>query len=224
VKNETDVPSVFYAYYTSFDNQSLALAVKTVTRQAGDTWEDTFDRTCIQVDLTYYATVVGGEGGHPFLAGFIDHNGNVVRDSQIDRSKCNPPTPPPPCRGEQCEPTTPPPPTPPPPTPPPPTPPPPPQCVGPTSGQYGPLGGPLGNPTSECSYFGSYTPTCKTEPQSVGVNINTSLPACPRTGTLFYLSKCGQSTYVVGTTYAPSCPQGQGLGWSHTTGCACLDD
>jgi hypothetical protein len=92
VKNETDVPSVFYAYYTSFDNQELALAVKTFTAQRGDYWEDTFDRKCVQVDLTYAHTIVGGKGGHPFLFGFINHEGNPVHHSQIDWTKCGPTT------------------------------------------------------------------------------------------------------------------------------------
>jgi len=81
--------------------------------------------------------------------------------------------------------------------------------------------GPLTNPTAECAKFGNFVPTCKTETVSATGVLETSLTSCPKSGTLFYLSKCGQSTYVVGLGYPPICPTGQGLGWSHTTGCSC---
>lgn len=85
VKNLSTNISRFTAYYTSFDNQTLSLGSKTVDRNPGDTWEDSFNKTCIQVDLTY-----GAPGDTPFLAGFINHKGQVVRANEIDRAACAP--------------------------------------------------------------------------------------------------------------------------------------
>jgi hypothetical protein len=100
VRNLATTPSRFTAYYTSFDNQSLPLGSKgPVIRNTGDTWDETFGKTCIQVDLTY-----GNPGDAPFLAGYIDDKGNVVgRITDEIRKACTPVVPP--CRGEQCYPT-----------------------------------------------------------------------------------------------------------------------
>lgn len=77
VKNTATTPSRFTAYYTSFDNQSLPLGSKPpVIRNPGDTYEDTFNLQCVQVDLTY-----GNPGDTPFLAGFIAKDGSVFNPS-----------------------------------------------------------------------------------------------------------------------------------------------
>jgi len=97
VKNVGPQKETWTAYYTSLDNQSLPLGSTKTTINRGDSFRGTFNKPCVQVDITQ-----GGPGDTPFLAGFIDHNGKVVRASQIDREKCNPK---PPCRSEQCDPT-----------------------------------------------------------------------------------------------------------------------
>jgi len=85
VKNIGPQTESWTAYYTSFDNQSLALGSQQTTINRGDSFRGSFNKTCVQVDVTQ-----GGPGDTPFLAGFIDHNGKVVRANQIDREACKP--------------------------------------------------------------------------------------------------------------------------------------
>jgi hypothetical protein len=95
-------------------------------------------------------------------------------------------------------------------------------CSAPTLGTFT-FDKPLGNEKDECKKFGDYEPTCKTDaPKDDGeFGAEGGIDSCPKSGTTFYLSKCGQATYVLGASYAPACPDGQGLGLSHTTGCVC---
>ena len=104
VKNIGPQTESWTAYYTSFDNQSLALGSQQTTINRGDSFRGSFNKTCVQVDVTQ-----GGPGDTPFLAGFIDHNGRVVRANQIDREACKPvirvPDPEPTDPPSSCEPT-----------------------------------------------------------------------------------------------------------------------
>jgi hypothetical protein len=86
VKNTSGTVSQMTAYYTSFDNQSLSLGSKVYTVQTGDSFTDTFNKTCVQVDITY-----GDAGDAPFLAGFIDDQGAVVKQITVAiRAACAP--------------------------------------------------------------------------------------------------------------------------------------
>lgn len=87
----------------------------------------------------------------------------------------------PPCEGQECEPE-------------------PPQCPAPSEQNFS-LPRPIGNPTAECSYFGSYTPNGEGTPS-------------------FYVTKCGLFYEV---THGPwdeaQCSNGQLV--SHSTPCYC---
>jgi hypothetical protein len=85
VKNTSPASSTMTAYYTSFDDQSKALAFQTVVVGKGTYFEGSFNKTCVQVDISY-----SGPGGRPFLFGFINHEGKKVPASQIDRAACAP--------------------------------------------------------------------------------------------------------------------------------------
>lgn len=85
VKNTSGGTSTITAYITSFDDQKTPQASKTQVTGAGKYFEDSFNCTCVQVDLSY-----GGPGGRPFLFGYINHEGKVVKAGQIDRAACNP--------------------------------------------------------------------------------------------------------------------------------------
>jgi len=86
VKNLSGNISTFTAYYTSFDNQSLSLGEKSGSFNSGDFFEGTFNKTCVQVDLTY-----GKAGDAPFLFGYVDNLGNVVKQINADiRKACAP--------------------------------------------------------------------------------------------------------------------------------------
>lgn len=92
VQNTSGSLSCWTAYLTSFDDQGTAIASSGQTcTQPGDWFRGSFDRTCVQIDLTYGTVVVGLSNGapHPFLAGFINGYGNVVRASQA-RDGCGP--------------------------------------------------------------------------------------------------------------------------------------
>jgi hypothetical protein len=65
-------------------------------------------------------------------------------------------------------------------------------------------------------------PHCKVEggPEDDSFGEATSLPTCPRSGTLFYI--CKQATQMIATTTVPSvCPVIAPSGRSHVTGCVC---
>lgn len=86
VTNRTSSPQPYTAYYTDFDNQAKVLGQKSGTFQPNDSFTGTFNKSCIQVDVTQ-----GAAGAPPFLYGFIDHEGKVVAANQIDRKKCGGP-------------------------------------------------------------------------------------------------------------------------------------
>jgi hypothetical protein len=85
VANNNGFTSEFWAYWTDFDNQDLARDVKHAIIQNGDHFIDTFDRGCLQLDITQY-----GPGGLPIAAAYYDQNGKrVSRINDEIRTACN---------------------------------------------------------------------------------------------------------------------------------------
>jgi hypothetical protein len=86
VKNLTQSKQSYTAYYTDFDNQSKSLGSKTGTFQPQDVFSGSFEKTCIQVDVTQ-----GPAGTSPFLFGYINKAGQVVKSiTAADRLACAP--------------------------------------------------------------------------------------------------------------------------------------
>lgn len=107
VTNLSGKPQQYRAYITSFDDQSheLAFAVSGDVQQAHE-WAGTFNRACVQLDLTQ-----AGVAGTPFAYTYFDINGKEFTPSRTPEKvrECQPrpqptPTPQPQCDGD-CEPT-----------------------------------------------------------------------------------------------------------------------
>ena len=107
VTNLSGKPQQYRAYITSFDDQSheLAFAVSGDVQQAHE-WAGTFNRACVQLDLTQ-----AGVAGTPFAYTYFDINGKEFTPSRTPEKvrECQPkpqptPTPKPQCDGD-CEPT-----------------------------------------------------------------------------------------------------------------------
>jgi hypothetical protein len=90
VHNNNGQASEFWAYWTDFDNQDLARGVKHAIIQDGDHFIESFNRGCVQLDITQEQTVVGGSGGRAIAAAYYDNNGKKVsRISDEIRKACN---------------------------------------------------------------------------------------------------------------------------------------
>lgn len=86
---------VVYAYITSFDDQRTAIAVK---KGKDSRFEGTFDKTCVQLDITGEQTFVGSVGGRPFAYAYFGKNGKELGPSEyaagISECRIQPPPPP----------------------------------------------------------------------------------------------------------------------------------
>lgn len=72
----------YYAYYTSFDNQTTALGViNGLYTKNGKDFTGSFNKTCVQLDLTEEATVVGGPGGRAFAYAYFDKQGKEISNA-----------------------------------------------------------------------------------------------------------------------------------------------
>lgn len=85
-------PSLAVAYWTDFDDQELVRGFQPaggpVLIAAGGSFDGSFNKTCIQVDVS------GVVGGIPYCAGFIDQDGKrVAKIDEAIRRACTPQTP-----------------------------------------------------------------------------------------------------------------------------------
>jgi hypothetical protein len=86
VRNTSSASQSFTAYWTDFDNQALPRGSKSMTVRPNDVFEGSFNLNCVQVDLTY-----GVAGAAPFLFGYINADGKVVKSiTDADRTACSP--------------------------------------------------------------------------------------------------------------------------------------
>lgn len=91
-KNKSGDALTWTVYSTSFDDQELVLSADTTTTQNGDHFSGTLDVICRQVDAQQGVVKVGERAtAAPFASAFINHEGKVVRASEIDRAKCDVP-------------------------------------------------------------------------------------------------------------------------------------
>jgi hypothetical protein len=81
-----------------------------------------------------------------------------------------------------------------------------------------------GNPWDECSYYGDFTPSCKTNADDVSAS-TVELQNC--TGANgeadFYICKQATGMEVVYVYSETPCPNITPSGWSHRTGCVCAE-